>query len=94
MAATAFDNALVFVAFRPDAIAHLVEPYIETVAIHTVSKPSSDDAIQEPNVAAFFQVRGILPIVLMSYNPRERLIDGVRQLLGGYSDVQIDDGGL
>ena len=51
MSATAFDEPLTPIPSRPNSIAHLVKRHIKLIMIHTVSKRSSDDAIQELNVS-------------------------------------------
>jgi len=94
MSAAAFDKPITLIPARPHSIAHLVKRHMKLIMIHPVSKRSSDDAIQEPNVLPFSQRDGITPIVLARRDLRKALIDGGSQSFGGELNFKIDDGGF
>jgi hypothetical protein len=79
---------------RPNSIAHLVKRHVKLIMIHTVSKRSSDDAIQELNVLLRSQRDGLTPIVLACRDLRKAVIDSGSQSFGSELNFKIDDGRL
>jgi hypothetical protein len=94
MSATAFDEPLTPIPARPNSIAHLVKRHVKLIMIHTVSKRSSDDAIQELNVLLRSQRDGLTPIVLARRDLRKAVIDSGSQSFGSELNFKIDDGRL
>ena len=94
MSAAAFDEPITLIPARPNSIAHLVKRHTKLIMIHAVSKRSSDDAIQEPNVLPFSQCDGLTPIALARRHLRKALIDSGSQSFGREPNFKIDDGRL